>query len=328
MTRIAVKVSSSKPKEGQIIQYTDGRWVARTLEQALEDYDFPTGNGGYDGDPDTIEQDPNHRFHTDEQATAWDSKAAGNHNHDVAYSAIGHNHDYAASNHNHDAAYAGINHNHNAAYSAIGHNHNGDYSAIGHTHNYEPANANIQSHIGSAHAPSNAQKNSDITKAEIEAKLTGLIPSHTHYIASMILASNVSTGANVTPVNLTGMSFTYVAGGIYRIDIYATVQAPAATTGHGFGVNCTTAPVLVSLGGGHILANTGTGSNWSAIANNAIAGVSSGVPANATNVQSIGGGVLVANASTGGTCQFIFRSETTAVTTCMANTVIMVTKVN
>ncbi len=46
--------------------------------------------------------------------------------------------------------------------------------------NKEPANANIQTHVTSAHAPSNAQKNSDITKAEIEAKLTGEIASHTH----------------------------------------------------------------------------------------------------------------------------------------------------
>ena len=35
-------------------------------------------------------------------------------------------------------------------------------------------------HSQAAHAPSNAQKNSDITKAEIEAKLTGNITSHTH----------------------------------------------------------------------------------------------------------------------------------------------------
>lgn len=50
-----------------------------------------------------------------------------------------------------------------------------------HTHSgYEPSNANIQAHIGSTHAPSNAQKNSDITLAEIEAKLTGEISSHTH----------------------------------------------------------------------------------------------------------------------------------------------------
>ena len=35
-------------------------------------------------------------------------------------------------------------------------------------------------HSQSAHAPANAQKNSDITKAEIEAKLTGTITSHNH----------------------------------------------------------------------------------------------------------------------------------------------------
>lgn len=40
--------------------------------------------------------------------------------------------------------------------------------------------AAVLAHISSAHAPSNAQKNSDITKAEIEAKLTGEITTHTH----------------------------------------------------------------------------------------------------------------------------------------------------
>lgn len=45
---------------------------------------------------------------------------------------------------------------------------------------YEPANANIQAHVAAAHAPANAQKNSDITKAEIEAVLTGQIASHSH----------------------------------------------------------------------------------------------------------------------------------------------------
>lgn len=44
----------------------------------------------------------------------------------------------------------------------------------------EPANANIQAHVTSQHAPADAQKNSDITKAEIEAKLTGQITSHSH----------------------------------------------------------------------------------------------------------------------------------------------------
>lgn len=45
---------------------------------------------------------------------------------------------------------------------------------------YEPKNSNIQTHVTAAHAPSNAQANADITKAEIEAKLTGAISTHTH----------------------------------------------------------------------------------------------------------------------------------------------------
>lgn len=36
------------------------------------------------------------------------------------------------------------------------------------------------SHSQASHAPSNAQKNSDITKEEIEAKLTGELSSHSH----------------------------------------------------------------------------------------------------------------------------------------------------
>lgn len=38
-------------------------------------------------------------------------------------------------------------------------------------------------HSQSAHAPANAQRNADITKAEIEAKLTGLVNTHTHNYA-------------------------------------------------------------------------------------------------------------------------------------------------
>lgn len=38
----------------------------------------------------------------------------------------------------------------------------------------------IKTHVNSDHAPADAQKNSYITKAEIEAKLIGEITSHTH----------------------------------------------------------------------------------------------------------------------------------------------------
>lgn len=63
-------------------------------------------------------------------------------------------------------------------------------------------------HSQTAHAPANAQKNSDITKAEIEAKLTGTITSHTHnYAASnhnhngtymRRYASNIGDGSATT----------------------------------------------------------------------------------------------------------------------------------
>ena len=45
-------------------------------------------------------------------------------------------------------------------------------------------------HSQTAHAPSTAQKNSDITKAEIEAKLTGVITSHSHTVTK----ANVGLG--------------------------------------------------------------------------------------------------------------------------------------
>ena len=50
-------------------------------------------------------------------------------------------------------------------------------------------------HAASAHAPSNAQKNSDITKAEIEAKLTGTITTHSHGAQIQVVADLLSTVA-------------------------------------------------------------------------------------------------------------------------------------
>lgn len=45
-------------------------------------------------------------------------------------------------------------------------------------------------HSQSAHAPANAQKNSDITKAEIEARLTGTITTHAHNPAQINTDAN------------------------------------------------------------------------------------------------------------------------------------------
>lgn len=58
-------------------------------------------------------------------------------------------------------------------------------------------------HSQIAHAPSNAQKNSDITKAEIEAKLTGVIASHSHTVtkANVGLANVDNTSDLLKPIS-------------------------------------------------------------------------------------------------------------------------------
>lgn len=84
----------------------------------------------------------------------------------------------------------------------------GDVAAGNHAHAgvYEPANANLQAHVAAAHAPSNAQANADITKAEIEAKLTGEISSHTHAGGAggspMLVVPLVADAANFTLTNM------------------------------------------------------------------------------------------------------------------------------
>lgn len=50
-----------------------------------------------------------------------------------------------------------------------------------------------KTHADSAHAPSNAQKNSEITKAEIEAKLTGIVNTHSHPAQMQVVADLLST---------------------------------------------------------------------------------------------------------------------------------------
>lgn len=204
-------------------------------------------------------------------------------------------------------------------------------SATGHTHAgvYEPADANIQAHVGSAHAPANAQKNSDITKAEIEAKLTGEISTHTHAGASpptvATLAADQATGANVTPVTLTGLVFTYLANSKYRIWFMGRVGAAAATTGCGFQFDLSSAVTAIDIQFFHQLANTGTQSGGHSIADDASVGVSSGLPGT-SNYPVTGHGLLVTGGN-GGTAQLRFRSETNAVINCRAGFTLVVEKI-
>lgn len=202
-------------------------------------------------------------------------------------------------------------------------------AASGHTHSYEPANSNIQSHVTSSHAPSTAQKNSDITKAEIEAVLTGSISTHSHAGSApptvATLASNQATGANTTPVTLTGLVFSYAVNSKYRIWAMGRVQPTAATTGCGFQFDLSSVVTAINVQFFHQLASTGTLSGGHSIADDASVGVSSGMPGTGGYPVTILG--LLVTGANAGTAQLRFRSETTAVTTCLAGFTLVVEKI-
>ena len=71
-------------------------------------------------------------------------------------------------------------HNHSGAYAPASHGTHLDLGTTSSTAFRGDYGNTAYTHSQAAHAPSNAQKNSDITKAEIEAKLTGNITSHSH----------------------------------------------------------------------------------------------------------------------------------------------------
>jgi len=200
-----------------------------------------------------------------------------------------------------------------------------------HAHDYEPANVNIQTHVGSAHAPSNAQKNSDITKAEIEAQLTGAISTHSHAggadpFTKLTVSGDKPTGANTTPVIL-GVSFNYEINSKYLIDFYMMVAPGVASTGCGFPIDVSSAVTYVGSFIIHQLAITGTVSGGGSIGDNGVtsSGVSSGMVGIGSNFVS--GSALLITGADAGTATFMFRSETTAVTTCKNGSIIRVMKV-
>jgi len=99
-----------------------------------------------------------------------------------------------------------------------------------HNSNYEAKNTNIQNHISSSHAPSNAQKNSNITKAEIEVKLTGAITSHTHGGGSPFIGT---TTANGTGNYIPALKTTYFGGDMPEGWLYSTMVKTDQIDGEG-----------------------------------------------------------------------------------------------
>ena len=98
--------------------------------------------------------------------------------------------------------------------------------------NYDAAYAHSQA----AHAPRNAQKNSDITKAEIEAKLTGNITTHTHsqYLTSIpseyITEQELTSKGYITEAVLTSKGYATESQINSAIEAAATTHEEVKTT--------------------------------------------------------------------------------------------------
>jgi hypothetical protein len=139
------------------------------------------------------------------------------------------------------------------------------------------------------------------------------------------LAGDQATGANTTPVTLSGLVFTFAANSTYRVHFYGGVAPAAATTGCGFQFDVSAAVTSIYVQFTHQLAAAGTLTGGSSIADDASAGVSSGMPTTAVWPVT-GEGIIITGANVG-TAQLRFRSETTAITTCKAGFTLVVEKI-
>lgn len=134
-----------------------------------------------------------------------------------------------------------------------------------------------------------------------------------------------TTGANTTPVSVSGAVFDYVASAVYRIWVMGRINSTAATTGIGIQFDLSSAVTAIDTLTIHTL-TTSTLAGQSSIADDTSQGVTTGVPAGPLDVPFNTNALLVTGANTG-TCQLRFRSETTAVTELLAGVVMVVERV-
>ena len=186
--------------------------------------------------------------------------------------------------------------------------------------NYEPANANIQAHVVSAHAPANAQANADITKAEIEAKLTGVIATHSHSGGSdpwtyVALAADFTTTSS-TAVNVTGLTLVPSANLRYEIEGFFMLRTATTTVGPRPGcswptgmtdgtvrIDASNSATVMAIGSGNISAE--------------VVALSTGLPNTTASWPATLWATMIAGATPGGSFNIRLRSETAGTTVTM-----------
>ncbi len=199
-----------------------------------------------------------------------------------------------------------------------------------HTHTgiYEPANANIQTHVISAHAPSNAQANADITKGEIEAKLIGEIASHTHAGGGgdgevAVVTTQDTANATANLANATGLTFNALANSTYIIEVFLIW----ASSGTGVGIKVSaTASGSPTITAGHFITDavngTPDGSTYNA---DDVVVTTSASPFTTNNLGQLVG--VLKTAGSASTWQLRFAAETTGTITIKIGSVLRYRKV-
>jgi hypothetical protein len=158
-----------------------------------------------------------------------------------------------------------------------------------------------------------AQANADITKAEIEAKLTGAIASHTHSGGSdpwtyVILASDFPT-SSATAVPVTGLAFTPALNKKYEFEGKFMLRTATATVGPRPGLGWPTGMTdgVASLWmTSSATAQTLVNGNINAALLNAVGGL----PNNTQSYPAFLEGMVVAGATPSGTVKVNLASET------------------
>ncbi len=204
------------------------------------------------------------------------------------------------------------------------------HHAEAHTHTgvYEPANANIQTHVIAAHAPSNAQKNSDILKSEIEAKLTGEIATHTHAGGGgdgevAIVATGDTANATTTLANATGLSISALANSTYIIEGFILWNASVATVGIKLSATASGTPTITA---GHFITDAVNGTPDSSSYNaNDVVVTTSASPFTTYNMGMLN--AILKTSASASTWQLRFAAETTGTITIKSGSTLRYRKV-
>lgn len=229
-------ISNLQPKEtGKGLSTNDFTTAEQTklsgIEAGANNYTHPANHA-----PSVITQDASNRFVTDTEKSTWGGKEAGGAvaSHESSYThaniATAYNHSQASHAPIDAVSLAAVKGDADVA-SAISLKHS---NSLDHTsgtdQGLDSGGANAvtaaqtkiaYTHSQAVHAPSTAQANADITKAEIEAKLTGQITTHSHAVSTW------KTG--IATKNINDASTTQnIAHGLGRTPVFVRVTAHAA----------------------------------------------------------------------------------------------------